>query len=390
MKKNLKLFIVIIILAIITFLVYKFLVTDNTKKNQKSVNYNGVIEYLSDIYGTTFLISEFDDINKADEDWLWENVNQYVLNHEDEYKEQNEQAYGYTYDDVSKIVKKIYGDDLKKSFPKGAVAMRYDSYREMYGPASYGIENYYDYKIDSIIKEGNTYTVSIYDYTVSLVGFLGDNPENKFKIFNNYDYMINFDNGTPILEVETLDDISFQNLLDKKDELSHKILTIEYDDASALYHIKSCKYEDTKDTDILATVYSDMQLTYEIMSIDYDPEDLYNEDEVIVNNFDELTSIYTENAIDTYKSEMDLFVYKDNGDVYITAGDITIRECLVKVEFKDVTKDNNQISCNVIRTFRKSFDYENPEYNEFYEKEDKFTIINQDGKWLVDEFGYNN
>lgn len=388
MKKNLKLFIFIILLCAIVFGIYQLAFSKT--KNSSTKNFSNLKKYIADIYGTTFLIPEFDDINDADENWLWENVNQYVWNHNDEYKEKNEQEYGYTYEDISKIVKTLYGDNLKKKFPKGAVSMRYNFYRELYGPTSFGVPNYYNYQIDDITKKENTYTVSIYDFTVSSYGFWGDDTtDDYFNIFNNYDYLLNGDDGTPIISVATLKDKKFENILDKKGELSHKILTIQYDEASNLYYITACKYEGTKPTEILANAYHEMQLTFEIMSIDYNYEDIYTQDEVIVNNFDELSSIYTENSINTYKEEMDLFVYKDNGDVYITAGDITIAEYLAKIEFKDVEAAENKISCNVIRTFRNSFDPGDEEYHQTYQKENKFTIIKVDNRWFIDEFSYN-
>ena len=131
-----------------------------------------------------------------------------------------------------------------------------------------------------------------------------------------------------------------------------------------------------------------MQNTFEIMSIDYTQEDIYSQDEVIVNNFDELISIYTENAVPTYKEEMSLFIYKDNGEVYITAGDINVRDYISKIEFKDIQTSENQITCSVVRTFRKSFDPTDEDYSETYQKEDNFTIVKIDGKWFVDEFRY--
>ena len=133
-----------------------------------------------------------------------------------------------------------------------------------------------------------------------------------------------------------------------------------------------------------------MQSTFEIMSINYNYDDIYTQDEVLVNNFDELSSIYTENSIDTYKKEMDLFVYKDNGEVYITAGDITVGDYLQKIKFENIETSKNKISCNVIRTFRESFDANDEGYNKTYQKEDKFTIVKTDGQWFVDEFSYNN
>ena len=385
MKKNLKLLIIIILLSIIAIIMYQIVFSKKPKKD----DFSGVRNYIKDIYGRTFLIPEFSDINEADESWLWENVSQYVWNHDDTYHEQNEQPYGYSYDDISKIVKILYGDSLQKKFPKGAVAMRYYSYNDSYGPTSFGITNYYDYKIDNITKNGNVYTVSLYDYTVSLENFYKNvDAENAFEIFNNYDYMLNGNNATPLLTINTLKDEKFKNILKQKEALSHKILTITYNEAEGLYYIKSCQYENTKDSELLAAMYNKMQNTFEIMSIDYTQEDIYSQDEVIVNNFDELISIYTENAVPTYKEEMSLFIYKDNGEVYITAGDITVRDYISTIEFKDIQTSENQITCSVVRTFRKSFDPTDEDYSETYQKEDNFTIVKIDGKWFVDEFRY--
>ena len=389
MKKISKILISIIIIAFIIFIISEFFIIKNRKKNE---GYSELKSYIKDIYGTTFLIPEFENINEADEDWLWENVNQYVWNHDDEYKEKNNQEYGYTYEDVSKIVKTLYGDNLNKKFPKGAVSMRYDPYNDLYGPTSYGITNYYDYKIDNITKDGDTYTVSLYDYTISLYLSFGDdnNDDQNYVVYNNYDYLLNLEDGEPIISVESLKNEKFENLLDKKDLLSHKILKIDYDGASNKYYIKSCKYEGTTAENILSNSYYDMRQTFEIDSIEYERDDIYTQDEVLVTNFDELSKIYTKNALETYKDEMDLFVFKDNGEVYITAGDITVGEFLVSTKFKDINEDENKISATVVRTFREDWDPESEGYSKTYQKEDKFTIVKKDGKWYVDEFNYNN
>ncbi|MBR2290254.1 MAG: hypothetical protein IJ867_06695 [Clostridia bacterium] len=388
MNKNTRLFILILILAIIAFFMYKLAFSKPTPS--KKEDFSGIQSYIKDIYGTTFLIPEFENINEANEDWLWENVNQYVWNHDDEYHEQNAQEYGYTYEEVSKIVKSLYGDTLTKKFPKGAVSMRYNYYQDLYGPTAFSIVNYYDYKIEKITKEGNLYTVSLYDFTVSLNKFTGDDEtDDYFEIFNNYDYLLNAENGTPIVKVKSLKDKDFQNILDQKEKLSHKILTIKYDEENRLYYIQSCQYKDKKDTDLLATMYHEMQETFEIMSIDYNQEDIYTQDEIQVNNFEDLTKIYTENAKNIYKEEMNLFVYKENGEVYITAGDITVRDFLAKIEFENIEASTDKITCNVKRTFRKSFDPSSEDYNETYQKENTFTIVKQNETWLIEDFSYN-
>ena len=391
MKKYLKLLIIVILICVIGILIYKFIV--NKQNKTISQDFSNLKNYIYDIYGKTFLIPEFDDINNADEEWLWENINQYVWHHNDEYKEKNEEEYGYTYEEISKIAKIIYGDNLKKSFPKGAVSMRYNTYRDLYGPTSFETPSYNDYKIDSIKQNGTIYTVSIYDYTISnynsddQISLNNNNNNLNYYIFNTYDYNLNGYGATPIITLESLEE---KNILAKKDFLSHKILTIEYNEAEKLYHITSCKYEDIKPNEILATMYSKMKSTFEIMSIDYNYDDIYTQDEVIVENFDELSEIYTENSIDTYKKEMALLVFKDNGEVYITAGDITIEDYLLKAEFKNIEASEDKISCTVVRTFRESWDSTDELYNKTYEKEDKFTIIKIDDKWYVDEFNFNN
>ena len=192
------------------------------------------------------------------------------------------------------------------------------------------------------------------------------------------------------MTISSLKDKQFENLLEQKDKLSHKILTIEFDEQTNLYHIKSCKYKETKPEDILSTLYHDMKMTFEIDSIDYEQDAIYTQDEILVENFDELSKIYTENSIDTYKNEMDLFVFKDDGQVYITAGDITVGEYLIKTEFKNIEESKDKISAIAVRTFRKSWDYSDELYNKTYEIENPFVIVKKDDKWYVEQFSYNN
>jgi hypothetical protein len=386
MKNFFKIIVIIITIALIAFCTFRFIKNNPTKEDSNS--YNDLENYISIIYGKTFLIPEFDNINDADEDWLWENVNQYLWYYNDKYEEKNSVAYGYTYDEISEIVNELYGDNLTKEFPTGAKAMRYNIFNNMYGPTAYGLENYYDYKIDSIKQEENVYTVSLYDYTVSLYRTLGDNPEDLIDIYNNYDYLLNGDDGTPIISVTSLDDDNFTNLLDYKNQLSHKILKIEYNEQTGNYNIISCKYDNVAPEETLAIYYKKMQDTFEIMNIDYDYEEIYNSDEVLVNNFDELSSIYSQNALDTYKTEMSLFVFK-NGKTYITAGDINVSNYIAKIDFENVVYSSDSITCDVIRTFRKSFDSSDEEYNETYTKSDTFTIIKDSDGWIIDEFSYN-
>lgn len=190
MKKFVKILIILIVILLIIFGIYKF----STSKNTTPVDeFKDLKNYLSIIYGKTYLIPEFENINDASENWLWDNVNQY-LNGTPEYEERNNKAYDYTYEEICQIVNKLYGNDLTKKFPTGAEFMRYDTYNDKYAPTAYGVQSYFDYKIDEIKKEKNLYTVSIYDFTISFFRTLGENPEDLIDIYNNSDFAINGDN----------------------------------------------------------------------------------------------------------------------------------------------------------------------------------------------------
>ena len=108
MKKILKILILLILIISIIFCVYLFM----NKKNKQEENYSELKKYISNIYGKTFIIPEFDDINDADESWLWENINQYLWNNDEAYNGKNLKAYGYTYEEISEIAKIIYGNNL--------------------------------------------------------------------------------------------------------------------------------------------------------------------------------------------------------------------------------------------------------------------------------------
>lgn len=190
MKKFIKIFIILIIILLIIFGIYKFCTSKNTKTNDE---FKDLKNYLNIIYGKTYLIPEFDNINNADEAWLWDNVNQY-LNGNEKFEERNNKGFDYTYNDICQIVNTLYGDNLTKKFPTGSEFLRYDTYNDKYAPTAYGVQSYFDYKIDEIKKEKNLYTVSIYDFTVSLFRTLGENPEDLIDIYNNSDFSINGDN----------------------------------------------------------------------------------------------------------------------------------------------------------------------------------------------------
>lgn len=381
MKKIHKFLITLIFILLIGLIIFIAIFnSDNT--NSKKSTIDEVKEYVSKIHNMDTLIPEFTDINSANPNWIWYNLIQYLNNDKDN------KIY-YSQKELYDLAKKLYGNNFNIELKKDSSYFIYDDETDCFIPPTYGIEIYNDYVIDDIKQNGNIFTVSLYDYTVSLFRTLGEDPENLIDIFNNYDYDLNKDNGTPILSVESTDSEEYKNIINYKDKLSHKLLTIVYDENSKLYHITSCKFLDTTPEEILSTYYVKMQDTFEIQNIKYDYEQLYEADEVLVENFDELSSIYTDNGLNIYKSQMALFLFKDN-EVYISAGDINIGSYINKIEFENIQVLDNEISCDVKTTFRESFDPSDDNYNNIYEKTNHFKIIKDTNEWKIDEFSYNN
>ncbi len=381
MKKKIKFLIytiIVIILIIICFLLIK--------KSKFDDDYSILIKYIKNIYGEAHLIPEFDNINNADEEWLWNNINQYLWNIP-ENEERNNKYCDYSYEEISQIAKTLYGNNLNKSVPTGNNFMLYDDYNNKYGPPAYNLEEYYAYKIENIEKNKNIFNVTIIDYTISMYNTLGNNPTNTIDIFNINDFKLNSYNATPIVSLNTLNTDYSDKILNNKNKLSRKLLTIELDKKTHEYHIKSCKYLDIKSEDILANTYKNMQNTFEILYINYDYEDLYDNNEAEVKNFNELASIYTENALPIYKEQMELFMFKED-KIYIQPGDINIAEYLEHIKFNNIKKSSNSISCTVVRTFRKGFSPDDEDYNETYEVSNEFSIIKDGDNWKVDKFSY--
>ncbi len=381
MKKYVKIIICFVIIIAIAFGVFIFI----SKKSND--NYTALETYISNIYGKYHLIPEFNNINNADSNWLWDNINTYLWSIPENEK-RNSKFADYTYDEILRISKFLYGDNFKLTPPKNNDYMLYDENTNKFGPTAYDVEEYIDYKIEKIEEKNNTFEVTLVSYYI-YPDFLGNTPSNKFKIYNISDYKLNFENSTPIATFKDANEDYKQKILNNKDKLSEMLFTIEFDTETNLYHITSCKYLNVKPEDTLSIYYTEMKNTFEVYNIKYDYEELYEADEVLVENFDELTSIYTENALDTYKKEMDLLVFRDN-QVYIKAGDINIAEYLKNIKFTNIKETDNSISCTATRTFRKSFSSEDPEYNDTYEISDNFEIIKDGNSWKINEFSYNN
>lgn len=106
-----KLLVIITCLAIvlISMIVYRNLAVGTTN-NVTIKEINDIQEYISNIYMwkevTGEALPKFDDINQADDLWVWEVVNQ------------NLEKFDLTYEDIQSTAKKIFGQAFTKEFPK--------------------------------------------------------------------------------------------------------------------------------------------------------------------------------------------------------------------------------------------------------------------------------
>ena len=116
-----KMYIIIVILAIIfiAMLAYKNMAV-GTKNNVNVEEVQKIEEYISKIYMwkevTNEALPSFEDINQADDLWVWEVV------------KQNLEEYVVNYDAIQNKAKEIFGESFSKQFPtQGNETIMYNS-----------------------------------------------------------------------------------------------------------------------------------------------------------------------------------------------------------------------------------------------------------------------
>ena len=110
MRKMLAI-IVVLIIIFISMVIYKNVRISNNENNNVSVEEIGKIEEkIKSIYMwkevTGEALPEFQDINNANEKWIWEVV------------KNNLQNYEVTYEEIEEEAKLLFGEKFNKQFPK--------------------------------------------------------------------------------------------------------------------------------------------------------------------------------------------------------------------------------------------------------------------------------
>ena len=178
----------------------------------------------------------FDKIEEADKEWIWSTAIRYVRD-EDEigiYKAKKSK--------IEQAAKELYGDKIG-DFPGESRdllierAQEEDEYWWMGNQAS--ITMVLKYKIKSIEKEGELYKIEIAEYIIHDWGngiYIADIKGNKQKTFVTAEQAEKLD-----YDRDKIDEEIEKYVKENIEKMDTKIIKIEYDKNTNLYHIVSVK-----------------------------------------------------------------------------------------------------------------------------------------------------
>ena len=153
-----RLLIIIVVLAIIFIgmLVYR---SNGVNKSQVNISeINNIEEYIEKIYMwkevTKEALPSFDNINDANETWIWEAV------------KKNLEEYEVDYNTIENKAKEIFGENFEKEFPKeGNQSFEYNEETDKYLAKEVNLDMQEDsFLLNTIEKENEKYKVQIVEY----------------------------------------------------------------------------------------------------------------------------------------------------------------------------------------------------------------------------------
>ncbi len=223
-----KKFIIIILILLIIFIgmyVYRQNRLIQNKNSEVTVEEINKIEtYLQKIYMWKEITGEalpsFENINNAPDVWIWEVV------------KKNLEEYELSYEQLEEKKNEIFGDDLKKEFPKeGYEYMEYNTETNKYYAVGTGLDNQEDvFLLDKIDKKES-------EYTVQIVEFLEDYSETYNTEQTEYNIEIKNLNDEIIGTVKsTEDETNIQQLVKENiDRFTKKEVKLKTDSNGNIY-----------------------------------------------------------------------------------------------------------------------------------------------------------
>lgn len=182
-----KLIVIILILLVIFIGMY---VNRKIEIDNKTVSVSEVEEietYMQKIYMWREITEEalpiFDNINNANDIWIWEVV------------KKNLEEYELTYEMIQEKAKEIFGENFTKTFPKeGTEYLVYDEQKNVYNAIGMGLDQEDDcFLLSKIEKNKGQYNVEIIEYLVDYSEFgidMENTEEKNIKIKNLKDETI--------------------------------------------------------------------------------------------------------------------------------------------------------------------------------------------------------
>ena len=168
-----KMLIIIVILAVVlmTMIIYKN-TAFGSKNNINIEDIKNIEESISRIYlwkeVTKNALPEFQDVNEADDLWIWEVV------------KKNIEKFEISYDDIKEISKEIFGESFNKEYSKNDnTSFLYDEEKNIFIPTEISLDQMEDnFLILNIEKKEN-------DYEVEIIEFLEDYSNSEKVIIRN-------------------------------------------------------------------------------------------------------------------------------------------------------------------------------------------------------------
>lgn len=152
-----KLFAIIGILLVIFFgmVIYKYTTGNNNvtiEEVEKIENYISKLYMWKEI--TNIALPTFDNINNADDLWIWEVV------------KKNSEEYEMSYEQIEEKAKSLFGQNFNKEFPReGTTEFVYDEESNMYIATEVNLDLEEDtFLLNYIEKKNNQYIVEVVEY----------------------------------------------------------------------------------------------------------------------------------------------------------------------------------------------------------------------------------
>ena len=149
----------ILVVIFVGMIIYRNIKVQNNENNNVSIEeINKIEDKISSVYlwkeVTKEALPEFQDINSADDKWVWEAVKNNLENYE------------VTYEEIEEEAKLIFGNNFNKEFPKeGNSSFEYNAETNKYIATEVEFDQEEDdFLLDNIVKKDNGYEVEIIEY----------------------------------------------------------------------------------------------------------------------------------------------------------------------------------------------------------------------------------